>query len=111
MIRICLFVLVTSGCATKWVIPEGPVACKKMCEGWDMDFSAIVGIGDQNPMIQQGATACVCTPKGLKKNVSLDPRVAGAAALAAIPSEIGERNADENQRQNSSLSYPSSPQR
>lgn len=107
MIRICLFVLLASSCATKWVIPEGPVACKKMCESWDMEFSAIVGIGDQNPMVQQGATACVCTPQGTKKNVSFDPSVAGAAALAAIPSEIVHRNADQNQRQNSTPAYPS----
>jgi hypothetical protein len=35
----------------------------QMCQRWNLDFSGMVGVGDQGAYTAEGATACVCTTR------------------------------------------------
>ena len=66
-LSLALFLLAASalaiGCVPKsqWKIQVGPKSCVKMCQSWDLEFAAMVGVGNQKET-GDGATACVCKP-------------------------------------------------
>jgi hypothetical protein len=98
-----LVVLLFSGCASQWKIQGGPDVCKNMCQNWGLDFTAMVGVGNQDAT-GPGATACVCQPKSLIKTSSISggssaatsmagPIVAAQAAAAAAMAQQNAQNA------------------
>lgn len=85
-----LVALVACG-TNKWVLKNPPKTCAAMCERWDMELAAVVGVGEQTrDEGGQGATACVCQPRG---SHALDSVGASAVGYAAIPPEIRDRQA------------------
>lgn len=73
--------LLCSGCASDWKVQGGPAACEKMCEKWGLEFTAMVGVGNQD-RTGEGATACVCQPKD-KRRASLEGAASSSTSLAA----------------------------
>ena len=71
-------------CASEWKIHGGPKDCVRMCANWNMELTAMVGVGSQESS-GPGATACVCQPRGGETAASTEKRAGGAssAALAA----------------------------
>src|SRR5215471_14061261 len=53
----------SAGCSfqrpSPWKIHGGLKECLDMCRVWDLEFVAMVGVGDQGPSTE-GASACVC---------------------------------------------------
>ncbi|MFV2058625.1 MAG: hypothetical protein ACC707_19345 [Thiohalomonadales bacterium] len=76
-----------TGCASDWKIHGGPADCIKMCEKWDLEFTAMVGVGNQD-RTGNGATACVCQPKQNKQNAV--PDGAGSTTSLAAPITAAE---------------------
>ncbi|MEI8348034.1 MAG: hypothetical protein WCG27_11245 [Pseudomonadota bacterium] len=103
LIAFSLGILLLSGCASNWKVHGGPDSCKKMCQEWDLEFTAMVGVGNQDKT-GEGATACVCQPKSLIKTSAIPggassatsiaaPIVAAAQAAAAAAAAQTQRNA------------------
>ena len=77
---LCMFVL--SGCASQWKIQGGPEECRAMCKNWELDFVAMVGVGNQGS-VGPGATACVCQVKKVNEHISsVDNSASSVASLA-----------------------------
>lgn len=93
---ILALVILVTGCtaASKWKIQGGPQECKAMCDGWDLEFSGMVGVGNQDRS-GEGATACVCTVKNESASISgssasstaLSGPIAQAAAAQAAAAQ------------------------
>ena len=80
---VALFLSLGAGCALQrpspWKVQGGPKECMDMCRLWDLEFVAMVGVGDQGRS-SEGASACVCQ---LRKSPAASAAVLGAAAAAA----------------------------
>ena len=88
----CLAALILSclitACASGWKIQSARQTCMTMCKDWDLEFAGIVGIGNQEPMKSEGATACVCQVA----KTSSSPG-GGAAASASLARPISPAEA------------------
>jgi len=82
MLRAVLVVASCFGtaCASGWKIQGGPQTCVEMCKGWNLEFAGMVGIGNQSPGSNEGATACVCQVP--KTSASVSGAAAASASLA-----------------------------
>lgn len=85
-------ILLLSACASDWKIQGGPQSCIQMCKNWGLEFSAMVGVGDQSKY-GGGATACVCQPKRDGQNVSLNGVSGSSAGMSAPINAIEAANA------------------
>lgn len=75
-----------TGCpSSDWKIQGGADACRAMCKKWGLQFTAMVGVGDQEKSYGQGATACVCQPRELVRKPSGKEGAASASASLAGP--------------------------
>ena len=81
-LALALFLSQGAGCTLQrpspWKIHGGARECMDMCRLWDLEFVAMVGVGDQGPATE-GASACICQ---LRKSAAT-AEVLGAAAAAA----------------------------
>jgi hypothetical protein len=79
-LKLSLVVLLSQGvgCASGWKVHGGPKTCVEMCNGWDLEFAGMVGVGDQSPS-GAGASACVCQVR----KPDAKERTGGAAAATA----------------------------
>ncbi len=93
--------LLATGCPTSdWKIQGGADTCKVMCKKWGLEFTAMVGVGDQEKAYGQGATACVCQPRELVRMPSEKEGSSSASASLAGPiSEAAAAAAAAQQRQ------------
>jgi hypothetical protein len=66
------------GCASGWKVQGGPKACVEMCNGWDLEFAGMVGVGNN-------ASACVCQ---VRKSAAKDQMGGAAAATASLAGPI-----------------------
>ena len=92
---VCCVALI--GCATPspWKIGGGPASCRQICESWGLEFTAMVAVGDQEPLVNEGATACVCQPADAVASAPSQAAVAVATGLAApIQHEYDEQDDD-----------------
>ena len=82
-LAVALFLSQGIGCALQrpspWKIQGGPKECMDTCRLWDLEFVAMVAVGDQG-RTSEGASACVCQ---LRKSPAASAEVLGAAAAAA----------------------------
>lgn len=95
---VCVLVAALAACGTnKWVLKNPPKTCAAMCDSWGMELAAVVGVGEQTRSEGgQGATACVCQPRGA---TALTQPELSAVGYAAIPPEIRDRQAAAAQQQ------------
>ncbi len=78
-----------------WKVAGGPQACRKMCEGWGLEFAGMVGVGDQDPYLYRGATACVCQVAGGPR---VTAQAAATAAAMAAPVAVRQEEQEEERR-------------
>jgi hypothetical protein len=99
-------VFVAWGCQSQWKVHGGADACRQMCENWGLEFTAMVGVGDQESSSGPGATACVCEPRGKAKAPAEDSKVSesSAAGVAGAQAAIIVAQQEEEQRQNNQAS-------
>ena len=86
------------GCASQWKIQGGPVECRQMCEGWDMELTGMVGVGNQDAS-GPGATACVCQVRGARGASELGSSGTSpgmAAAVVAIEEAQRQQHAQQH---------------
>jgi len=77
----------TTACPhSDWKIEGGADACKQMCIKWGLEFTAMVGVGDQEKSYGEGATACVCQPRELVRVPA--GKEGGASASASLAGPI-----------------------
>ena len=78
-----LLAIFCAGCVSSpWKIHGGPAECSAMCKNWNLEFTGMVGVGNQDRS-GEGATACICqVPRG---NASLSSGDAAASASLAAP--------------------------
>ena len=75
-----------TGCPkSDWKIHGGPNSCAAMCKAWGLEFTAMVGIGDQEDARGAGATACVCQPRHLVRTAAAEHGGASASASMSAP--------------------------
>jgi hypothetical protein len=100
LILVAVLVLAVWGCQSQWKVHGGADACQQMCENWGLEFTAMVGVGDQESSTGPGATACVCQP-GEGKRAAKDSEVSSssAAAVAGAQAAIIIAQQEEAQRQ------------
>ena len=79
---VLMMVALLGGCASDWKIHGGPADCVKMCTNWGLEFTAMVGVGNQD-RTGNGATACVCKPKHNKQISSTETIGSSITSLAA----------------------------
>ena len=53
-----------------------------MCSAWDLEFTAMVGVGSQD-RTGDGATACVCQPRREKQSAIMEGAGSTTSSLAA----------------------------
>jgi hypothetical protein len=99
---ISLFFVGLGSCANKWKV-KGPSDCQKMCANWGLEFTAMVGIGDQDITGSEGATACVCQKRrGSQTTTSAYSGTANiSAAIVALQQTQNNQNQNNNKKQNS----------
>src|SRR4051812_36722178 len=86
------------GCASQWKLQGGPAECVSMCSKWNLEFVAMVGVGNQDAT-GNGATACVChvpqraTPGSLSGGAGASSSLAGpiVAAEAAAAAQAAQQ--------------------
>jgi hypothetical protein len=76
-----------------WKVPGGPQACRDMCAGWGLQFAGMVGVGDQDPYRDRGATACVCQVAG---GPPITPQA--AATATAVAAAVATHQEEEEER-------------
>ena len=81
-VTLAFALFLSAGCSfqrpSPWKIHGGLKECLDMCRVWDLEFVAMVGVGDQGPSTE-GASACVCQAR----KTAATAEVLGAAAAAA----------------------------
>jgi hypothetical protein len=73
-----------AGCASQWKIQGGPKECLAMCKNWGLQFTAMVGVGNQDTT-GEGATACVCQ---VPARSTASAEQGGAAASTGLAAPI-----------------------
>jgi len=85
-LALALFLSLGAGCTLQrpspWKIHGGARECMDMCRLWDLEFVAMVGVGDQGPA-SEGASACICQVRKSAASAEVLGAAAAAASMAA----------------------------
>jgi hypothetical protein len=96
-LALALFLSQSVGCSLQrpspWKIHGGLKECLDLCRVWDLEFVAMVGVGDQGPSTE-GASACVCQAR---KTAATAEVLGAAAAAASLAGPISAAQAAANQ--------------